>query len=580
MRCERPCAAWRRERESRHRHLAVDPDASRHGSSRSRPARRAADRPGIDLELLSFGGTGRLSSVARDALWYPIGLARRARAADVLHCTTFRGPAGARVPTVLTVHDLAILRFPEVFPQWHRLYGKAGLARVLRGADAIVAVSEFTKAETIELAGVPAERIRVVPNGVDPCSARTGPRAEGDYVLAVATLEPRKNLSRVVEAAELAGVELRVVGARGWGGVDVPGWVGEIPDAQLAALYRARAACSTRRSTRASGSPCSRRWPAGTPVVTSREGSTAEVAGDAAILVDPRDVGSIADGIQQAASRRDELVPLGLARARGSPGSAPRTPWSSCGGAGMSVVCFDADVLGRQRTGDETYALNLLRELGPLASDAGIRLIAITRRPDLVPAGIESFELVGALAGAPHGAGRCRERSAPAGWPRPYAACPAASRALSVRRDRARPFVRTRPAADELEPDRIVFAPSSPEPSAVPRGCSRCRSERRRTSSSSTASRRRGSSSLRTASIRSSARRSAGAREPGDKYCRQVTSASGLRPHGGSCRAPQESARALEAAAAARMPLVVVGPEKDPRSPPSSATRSAARWAT
>jgi glycosyltransferase involved in cell wall biosynthesis len=61
--------------------------------------------------------------------------------------------------------------------------------------------------------------------------------------------------------------------------------------------------------------------------------------------------------------------------------------------AGMSVVCFDADVLGRQRTGDETYALNLLRELGPLASEAGLRLIAITRRPDLVPAGVEPFEL-------------------------------------------------------------------------------------------------------------------------------------------------------------------------------------------
>ncbi len=59
----------------------------------------------------------------------------------------------------------------------------------------------------------------------------------------------------------------------------------------------------------------------------------------------------------------------------------------------MSVVCFDADVLGRRRTGDETYALNLLRELGPLASEAGIRLVAITRRPDLVPTGVEPFEL-------------------------------------------------------------------------------------------------------------------------------------------------------------------------------------------
>jgi alpha-1,3-rhamnosyl/mannosyltransferase len=59
----------------------------------------------------------------------------------------------------------------------------------------------------------------------------------------------------------------------------------------------------------------------------------------------------------------------------------------------VNVVAFDADVLGRQRTGDETYALNLLRELGALVADAGIRLLAVTRRPDLVPAGIEPVEL-------------------------------------------------------------------------------------------------------------------------------------------------------------------------------------------
>ena len=58
----------------------------------------------------------------------------------------------------------------------------------------------------------------------------------------------------------------------------------------------------------------------------------------------------------------------------------------------MTVV-FDADVLGRQRTGDETYASNLLRELGPLAAGAGVRLVAVTRRPELVPAGVESYEL-------------------------------------------------------------------------------------------------------------------------------------------------------------------------------------------
>jgi glycosyltransferase involved in cell wall biosynthesis len=59
----------------------------------------------------------------------------------------------------------------------------------------------------------------------------------------------------------------------------------------------------------------------------------------------------------------------------------------------VKVVAFDADVLGRQRTGDETYALNLLRELGRLVSDAGVRLVAITRRPDLVPDGVEPIDL-------------------------------------------------------------------------------------------------------------------------------------------------------------------------------------------
>jgi glycosyltransferase involved in cell wall biosynthesis len=274
------------------------------------------NRSDLDLELLSFGGGGRASSVLRDAIWYPLRLSRRARALDVLHCTTFRGPISSPVPTVLTVHDLAILRFPDAFPRWHRLYGRAGLVRVLRAADAIVAVSEFTREETIALAGVPAERIHVVLNGVDSVFAADGPRAEGDYVLAVATLEPRKNLSRVVEAARIAGVELRVVGARGWGGVDVPGWVGELPDAELAALYRGARCVLYPSLYEGFGLPVLEAMASGTPVVTSRDTAMEEVACDAAVLVDPLDVGSIADGIAEAANRRDELVPLGFARAR------------------------------------------------------------------------------------------------------------------------------------------------------------------------------------------------------------------------------------------------------------------------
>jgi glycosyltransferase involved in cell wall biosynthesis len=274
------------------------------------------DRPGLELELLTFGGPGRVSSVVRDALWYPTGLRRPARSLDVLHCTTFRGPRGAKLPTVLTVHDLAILRAPEAFPRWHRLYGRAGLARVLRAADAVVAVSEFTRAEAIELAGVPAERIRVVPNGVDAVFTPEGDRAEGDYVLAVATLEPRKNLGRAVDAAREAGVELRVVGARGWGGVEVDGWVGELPDGELAALYRGARCVVYPSLYEGFGLPVLEAMSCGTPVVTSYGTATEEVAGGAAILVDAVDVASIAGGIRAAIERRAELSSVGIERAR------------------------------------------------------------------------------------------------------------------------------------------------------------------------------------------------------------------------------------------------------------------------
>jgi glycosyltransferase involved in cell wall biosynthesis len=273
-------------------------------------------RPGLELELLSFGGSGRISSVVRDAIWYPLGLRRRARGLDVLHCTTFRGAPRTGAPVVLTVHDLALLRYPEAFPRWHRLYGQTALRTTLRAADAVVAVSEFTKGEIVELTGISPERIRVVPNGVDTVFTREGPAADGDYVLTVATLEPRKNLGRAVEAARLAGVELRVVGARGWGGVDVPGWVGELPDPELAALYRGARCLLYPSLYEGFGLPVVEAMACGTPVVTSLGGALEEVAGDAAVLVDPLDVQALAEGIATADARREELVARGLARSR------------------------------------------------------------------------------------------------------------------------------------------------------------------------------------------------------------------------------------------------------------------------
>ena len=129
------------------------------------------------------------------------------------------------------------------------------------------------------------------------------------------TLEPRKNLAAAVEAARLAGVELRVAGAGGWGGVAAEGWVGEPRDEELAALMRGARCLVYPSLYEGFGLPVLEAMACGTPVVTSRGGATEEVAGGAAVLVDPRDPASIAAGIEEVHRRRDSLVEIGRARA-------------------------------------------------------------------------------------------------------------------------------------------------------------------------------------------------------------------------------------------------------------------------
>jgi glycosyltransferase involved in cell wall biosynthesis len=134
-------------------------------------------------------------------------------------------------------------------------------------------------------------------------------------VLAVGTLEPRKNLAATVEAAQLAGIEVRVAGAAGWGGVETAGWVGEPSDEELAALMRGARCLVYPSLYEGFGIPVLEAMACGIPVVTSRGGATEEVAGGAAILVDPHDPASIAAGMEEAGRRRDSLVEIGRARA-------------------------------------------------------------------------------------------------------------------------------------------------------------------------------------------------------------------------------------------------------------------------
>jgi glycosyltransferase involved in cell wall biosynthesis len=276
----------------------------------------------VEVQRYSFGGSGRLRRVARDTVWYPAALPRKARrdAVDVLHCTTMRAPFRSRVPLVVTIHDVAVLRHPRAFNRWTRTYSAFALPRVARVADAIVVGSEFASDEVREMLRVPAERIRVIPYGVGPPFQPEGPREDGSYVLAVSTLEPRKNLPRLIEGfrrAELHGLELRLVGAEGWGGVHVDGVgvrrLAGVDDEQLARLYRGAACVAYVSLYEGFGLPVLEAMACAAPVVAPAGPPYSEFAHGIAFEVDPLDPDSIAQGLQRAVAGGAQ--PVGARRA-------------------------------------------------------------------------------------------------------------------------------------------------------------------------------------------------------------------------------------------------------------------------
>jgi glycosyltransferase involved in cell wall biosynthesis len=273
---------------------------------------------------------------------------------DVVFAPNFVPPPTRTRRLVITVHDLAFRRFPETAPAATRRW-LTRLDEAVRGAAEIVVPSEATRADLIDLYPVDPDRVTVIYHGVDhdrfhPASPGEVDRVrrrygiDGPYLLFVGGLEPRKNLPVLLQAYSALPDEIRPalvlagasvpwnpegrtalaealgdLPAHSRGRVILTGYVGD-PD--RAPLYAGAEALAFPSRYEGFGLPVLEAMACGTPVVTSNVSALPEIAGDDAVLVDPEDEGSIADGLRRVLE--DESLRVRL-RAAGPARAAPFT---------------------------------------------------------------------------------------------------------------------------------------------------------------------------------------------------------------------------------------------------------------
>lgn len=278
---------------------------------------------------------------------FPVAEGRLGCAGGLVHATDHFIPKLQRVPVVATLHDAIPLSRPEWISYSFKSLKNALWRKSARWARHIVTVSEFSKKEIAEWFGIPTARITVTPLGVCRRWFAT-PDREGvaqtreryglpeRFFLFIGTLQPRKNVLRLIEAHRALPADLRastplVVGGRaGWscdeelkilregdgGGLR---WLEHVPEEDLVQLFRAANAFVLPSLHEGFGLPLLEAFASGTPVVASNAGSIPEVAADAAVLVDPLDVGAMANAMQKVIEDKtlaDTLRGRGRERAR------------------------------------------------------------------------------------------------------------------------------------------------------------------------------------------------------------------------------------------------------------------------
>jgi glycosyltransferase involved in cell wall biosynthesis len=262
------------------------------------------------------------------------------RGADIFHASALIRRPPRRPRLTATIYDMTCFLMPELHPA-RNLRADQSFAELLRGAHRLIAISECTKNDAVRVLGMAAEKIIVIHPGIgeaffDPPSSkvtevrnRYGLRRP--FVLSIGTIEPRKNLGTLLDAFQALPAsirdqfELAVAGPAGWAGAKTMArlnsirYLGYVPERDIAALTAAATVFAYPSLYEGFGFPVAQAMAAGVPVITSNVSSLPEIAGDAALLIDPRSQAELRDALARlllSPDLRAELAGRGRLRAQ------------------------------------------------------------------------------------------------------------------------------------------------------------------------------------------------------------------------------------------------------------------------